>query len=81
MRIRVLAFASVRELLGVSSCELELPNGARSQDAWSALIERCPELIHHGASTRLARNACIVSFDVPLADGDELALLPPVGGG
>lgn len=81
MRIRVLAFARLRELLGAAQCDLELPNGARARDAWSALAQRCPELEEQLSSTRLARNANVVSFDTPLADGDELALLPPVGGG
>ena len=81
MRIHVLAFARLRELLGAAQCDLELPNGALAGEAWSALVQRSPELAEQRASTRLARNACVISFDTPLVDGDELALLPPVGGG
>ncbi|HEV3195890.1 MAG TPA: MoaD/ThiS family protein [Candidatus Cybelea sp.] len=81
MRIRVLAFARLRELLGAPEITLELPEGARVVDAWSALAQGCSELDEQRASTRAARNGNLVAFEEPLADGDELAILPPVGGG
>jgi molybdopterin converting factor subunit 1 len=81
MRIRVLAFARLRELLGAPEITLELPEGARVVDAWSARAQGCSELDEQRASTRAARNGNLVAFEEPLADGDELAILPPVGGG
>ena len=81
MLIRILAFANVRELLGASERSLELPNGARAGDAWSVLVADRPELAEQRASIRVAVNGRLASFDAPLGDGDELALLPPVGGG
>jgi molybdopterin converting factor small subunit len=81
MRVRVLAFAQLRELLGAGEIALELPNGARVVDAWAALAQRCPGLDGQRASTRAARNGTLVTFDQALADDDELAILPPVGGG
>ncbi|HZY97522.1 MAG TPA: MoaD/ThiS family protein [Candidatus Cybelea sp.] len=81
MEIRVLAFAGLRELLEGPERDLELPTGARVRDAWAALAQRWPALDDLRASTRVARNGRIATFDDALADGDELALLPPVGGG
>ena len=81
MRIRVLAFARLRELLGAPEAALELPEGARVSDAWSALVRRSPMLNEQLGSTRIARNGRLVPLDQALADGDELAILPPVGGG
>lgn len=81
MQIRVLAFARLRELLDVAERRLELPANARVQDAWAALVQACPAIAVERSSTRVARNGRVVSFDETLADGDELALLPPVGGG
>jgi molybdopterin converting factor small subunit len=81
VRIHLLAFAGLRELLGASERELALPQGARVRDAWAALAQRYPALDDLRASTRLARNGRITTFDDTLANGDELALLPPVGGG
>jgi len=33
------------------------------------------------ASTRFARNGALARGDAALRDGDEVALMPPVGGG
>lgn len=81
MRIRVLAFARLREILGESERGLELPRGASVGDAWNALLRDYAALEAERGSTRAAINGAIVSFDAPLSEGDELALLPPVGGG
>jgi molybdopterin synthase sulfur carrier subunit len=80
-RVRVLAFARVAELLGSREERLELAAEARVSDAWSALARKAPALCEIRASTRAACNGRIVPFDAPVADGDELAFLPPVGGG
>lgn len=79
--VAVVAFARVREILGASSLRLELASGARAGDVWSELVRRAPELAALTESTRLARNGRIAAADEPLRDGDEIALLPPPGGG
>jgi molybdopterin converting factor subunit 1 len=81
MTIRVLAFARLREILGTPEAPLELPAGASVGDAWDALTRRRRDLEAERSSTRAARNGAIVAFDAPLSDGDEVAFLPPVGGG
>lgn len=81
MRVNVLAFARVRELLGGNVHVVELPLRSTARDLWSALSERTAELGPLAESTRIARNGRIVSYDEPLQDGDEVALLPPAGGG
>lgn len=60
---------------------LELPDGARVADAWAALALERRGLESERSSARAARNGFIVPFDAPLGDGDEVAFLPPVGGG
>jgi molybdopterin converting factor small subunit len=81
MHIRVLAFARLRELLMQAERRLELPDGARVCDAWNALVQRYPALEEQSRWTRFARNGRLAAADDPLAEDDELALLPPVGGG
>lgn len=81
MTVRVLAFARLRELLGAAETPLVLANGATAQSAWNTLAQRAPTIVPLGPSTRFARNGKIVAGDEVLHDGDELALLPPVGGG
>ena len=80
MRVRVLAFGRIRELLGAEQT-LDLPAGARLCDVLPGLSERFSELQTLAGSTRIARNGRIGPPDEPIEDGDELALLPPVGGG
>lgn len=82
MRVRVLAFARVRELLGGGSHELQVEDGASVADVWDALADRYDALAPLAGSTRIARNGRIVSDPGErVENGDELALLPPVGGG
>jgi molybdopterin synthase catalytic subunit len=81
MQIRVLAFAHLREALGQAELAFELPANATAGDAWAILAQRLPALAAAGSSTRFARNGALVSPQEPLCEGDELALLPPVGGG
>jgi molybdopterin synthase catalytic subunit len=80
MRIAVRLFASLREL-ATDRCELALADGATAADAWDALVARFERLAPHRRYVRAARNGATVDWDAVLADGDELALLPPVSGG
>lgn len=79
MQVRVLAFARVRELLGYGEREVELPASATVEDLWRAI--GTPELDALRQSTRFARNGAVTDSTARLSDGDEVALLPPVGGG
>jgi molybdopterin converting factor small subunit len=81
MRIRVLVFARLREVLGIGEIVLELPHGARVDDAWAALVARQAALDAERAPVRAALDGRLVAFDAPLSDGAEVAFLPPVGGG
>lgn len=81
MHVRVAAFAAARELIGAAASQLELPPGARVRDAWATLEQRYPALAAHARSMRVARNGRLAVGDEMLEDGDEIAVLPPVGGG
>jgi len=81
IRIRVRLFAIQRELAGTRELALELPAGATIEDAWTAVVERFPALAPGRVAVRFARNASYAPADTALADGDEVALIPPVSGG
>jgi len=61
--------------------ELELAAGATVQDAWSALAVRVPAIASGRPYVRFARNGEYTAPDTLLADGDEVACIPPISGG
>jgi molybdopterin converting factor subunit 1 len=74
-------FASLREAAGQERLELELPAGASVEDAWRNLAQRQPALEPRRQALAAAVNRTYAGFDAALADGDEVAFIPPVSGG
>lgn len=72
----------LRERAGCSSLELELEPGATVDDALGRLAEEQPlqELLQR-LPLRTAVNREYAAGGTVLADGDELAVIPPVSGG
>ncbi|MGD9764324.1 MAG: molybdopterin converting factor subunit 1 [Candidatus Binatia bacterium] len=81
MNVHVRFFASLRERMKSSGAEREVPAGATVADVWSALCREHPELEPMTSSVTFAVNREYVPRGHRLADGDELALIPPVSGG
>jgi len=81
MKIRVLYFAVFREQLGREDDVLSLPEGARVQDAIAVLSGRHDGIAKLRGKFRVAVNEDFADDGRALADGDELALIPPVAGG
>jgi molybdopterin synthase catalytic subunit len=82
MKVTVRLFAMLREEAGTDTCEVELPEHATAADAVSAASDQT------GLSAEartipvvLAVNREQAQPDTALADGDEVAMLPPVSGG
>jgi molybdopterin converting factor subunit 1 len=80
MKLAVTLWGVARRLAGTSALSIELPSGATIADLAS-------QLSAHGELAReLNRCAFAVGDDLvprthPLAEGDEVAVLPPVSGG
>jgi molybdopterin synthase sulfur carrier subunit len=81
MLVRVKLFASLREAVGAASLDLALPDGATAADAWAALVEGHAALAPRRGSLSAAVNRTYVPFETRLAEGDEVAFIPPVSGG
>lgn len=80
MRIHTLFFATYRDLAGAGELELELPAGSTAADLVARLRER-NDLHRLPPDPVLAVNQTYAPLTTRLADGDEVALLPPVAGG
>lgn len=81
IRVRVRLFARLRELAGEDPEHLELPAPATVAAVWTALRDRHAALPIEPGSVRPARNQEFAGWDDPVADGDEVAFIPPVSGG
>lgn len=81
MKVRLLAFASVREVLGAAELELELPEGGDIETLRQLLVERYVELARLWPQLAIAVDGELVRGNPKLAEAQEVALLPPVSGG
>jgi molybdopterin converting factor subunit 1 len=81
MNISLRYFAAFRETTGRSEETLALQDAATIADARARLLAQYPRL--HGLMDRAvcAVNHRYVPLDTMLREGDELAFIPPVGGG
>jgi MoaE-MoaD fusion protein len=76
MRVTVRLFAGLRERAGRGEQDVDLPDGAGVGDVWPALgLGEEPDGLLY------AVNKSYVHREHRLADGDEVALIPPVSGG
>jgi molybdopterin converting factor subunit 1 len=81
VHVRVRLFAVQRELAGTREMSLDLADGSTVETSWAAVVERHPVLAPGRPSVRFARNGEYADAATPLADGDEVAFIPPVSGG
>ena len=81
MHVNLLYFGVLKEMFGGERDAVELPEGARIADLLDLL--RLRPRFHPNAfqSLAVAVNREYAQSHTALADGDEVALLPPVSGG
>jgi len=81
MQVDVLYFAVLRERIQLDHETVELPAGASVRDARDAIAARHPSVAALLPGVQFAVNRVVAADTRALADGDEVALLPPVAGG
>ena len=82
MRLRVLYFAAVRDLVAKDEESIDVGPEVRTvRDLVAWLSARDPALGARMAHVRIARNEAFAKDDDALAEGDVIALIPPVAGG
>ena len=81
LRIHIRLFAMQRELAGTRAVDVEVAHGSTIEDTWSALVERYPVLAPGRPAVRFAHNGAYAPATTAVADGDEVAMIPPVSGG
>jgi len=81
MRLRILFFASYRELLGTGQLEIDLPEPATVSDLLQEIRRRGEPFASLPPDPVVAVNREFASLQTSLGDGDEVAFVPPVAGG
>jgi molybdopterin converting factor subunit 1 len=81
MKVKTWFFASARDAVGQRELDLEVPDGLTAGDLLRRLVSDYPKLAGCAPSIRLAVNEEYASATQALANGDEVALIPPVSGG
>jgi molybdopterin synthase catalytic subunit/molybdopterin converting factor small subunit len=81
MHVTVLLFAQARERAGAERIALALPDGSHLAEALAEIRRAHPALEPLWPHLAVAVDGRLAAGYAPLADGAELALLPPVSGG
>jgi len=81
MRVTVRLFARLRDIAGAAELARDVDAGATARTVWQQLVDDFPALGDYERSISTAVNADYARMDHRVADGDEIAFLPPVSGG
>src|ERR1700693_6591706 len=79
--VRARLFARLREQAGTDAEIIEVPVGSTVSDVYHAIKRMHPGLQADQSAVRAALNQEFAGWDAPVADGDEVAFIPPVSGG
>jgi len=81
VEIRVLFFGLLKDVCGKADDRLQAPAGATAGFVFDHYAAQYPKLAEMAGSIVIARNREFTDRGQALAEGDEIALLPPVSGG
>jgi MoaE-MoaD fusion protein len=79
--VRARLFARLREQAGIDVENVELPAGSTVSDVYDTVRKLHPGLVADRNAVRAALNQEFADWDSAVADGDEVAFIPPVSGG
>lgn len=79
IHVTLRCFAAVRDVLDTDALEVELPQGATAETLREKLGESHPALLR--VPVAFAVNRDYARAETVLADGDEVAFIPPISGG
>ena len=80
MKVTVLAFGIVKEIIGSTKIELELPPDIIAIELKEILLETYPGL-KKLSSFMIAINNEYIQNEQVITSSDEIAIIPPVSGG
>ena len=81
MRVTVRLFARLRDLAGSGELVREVETPATVETVWRSLVDEMPDRLDYARTMSVALNSDYAKMSAKVADGDEVAFLPPVSGG
>ena len=81
MKLKVLFFASARELTGETEWVLDIEPGTSTEKIPSLLMDIFPDLDIHRDRMAIAINQVYCNQPTILNENDVVAILPPISGG
>ncbi len=81
MQVKLLFFASLKDIVGSRQLQLDVPQGATVADVLTRLEASYPRIKQYRPVVLTAVNEEYVDQRAPIHDGDEVAIFPPVSGG
>lgn len=81
VKVKVLFFGMVKDIVSASEATLTMPEGAVLSQVFDHYETQFPALSNLKSSVVLARNQEFVPLSTHIQDQDEIAFLPPVSGG
>ena len=81
MRVKVLFFGMLKDIVGRMEEQVELAPDARLSTLFDHYAAQFPRLREMAGSIVMARNQEFSSLSTAIVEGDEVAFLPPVSGG
>jgi molybdopterin synthase catalytic subunit len=81
MQVKLLFFATLKDIVGVRQLQVDMPAGATVGDLLTHLEAAYPRMKDYRPVVLTAVNEEYVDQRTPIRDGDEVAIFPPVSGG
>lgn len=81
MQVRLLFFATLKDIVGSREMRVEVPHNCTVEDLLNQLEQQYPQFVAYRSILLTAVNEEYVGRSSALAEGDEVAIFPPVSGG
>jgi molybdopterin converting factor small subunit len=81
MKVRVQFYAQLRDLIGISELEFELPQRATVRELLEQIYAQQPALRAYDKSLLIGAGFEFVDRNYTPHPGEEIAIMPPVQGG
>lgn len=81
MQVKLLFFATLKDIVGAKQLQVDVPAGTTVGELLTHLETRYPRMKDYRRVVLTAVNEEYTDHEAPIAEGDEVAIFPPVSGG